>query len=148
MVVKMWRCVALYKHLRYQWFNLWVLLEATSTTRLTFPMCHGCVYTGSFVLACTWLLRTLLAARRVHRTHTNRLFTVLYFTIRSSRSSALRFGLHLACVSKLLWGRGRFGRKQEKYFSRPSLPLPPPPPSYNPRRPPPRYIWKSTYPWR
>ena len=31
-------------------FNLRVLLEATSTTRLTLRLCHGCVYTGSFVL--------------------------------------------------------------------------------------------------
>ena len=38
------------KYLRYQWFNLRLLLEATSTTRLTLRMCHGCVYTGSFVL--------------------------------------------------------------------------------------------------
>ena len=30
-----------------------------------------------------------------------RLFTVLYFSVRSSRSSTLRFGLHLAWVSKL-----------------------------------------------
>ena len=28
------------------------LLEATSTTRLTLCMCHGCVYKGSFVLHC------------------------------------------------------------------------------------------------
>ena len=36
--------------MRYQLFNLRVPLEATSTTRLTLRMCHGCVYTGSFVL--------------------------------------------------------------------------------------------------
>ena len=36
-----------------------------------------------------------------------RLFTVLYFSVRSSRSSALRYGLrHLAWVSKLVRGRG------------------------------------------
>ena len=36
-----------------------------------------------------------------------RLFTVLYFSERSSRSSALRYGLrHLAWVSKLVRGRG------------------------------------------
>ena len=49
-----------------------------------------------------------------------RLFIVLYFSVRSSRSSALCYGCHLAWVSKLLWGWGRFGRKREKY--------PPPPP--------------------
>ena len=32
-------------------FNL-QLLEATSSTRLTLRMCHGCVYKGSFVLYC------------------------------------------------------------------------------------------------
>ena len=32
-------------------FNL-QLLEATSSTRLTLRMCHGCVYKGSFVLDC------------------------------------------------------------------------------------------------
>ena len=37
-------------YLRYQWFNLRLLLEATSTTCLMLHMCHGCVYTGSFVL--------------------------------------------------------------------------------------------------
>lgn len=35
------------EYLRYQ-----VLLEATSTTRLTLRRCHGCVRTGSFVLNC------------------------------------------------------------------------------------------------
>ena len=39
-------------YLRRQWFNLHLLLEATSTTRLTLRMCHGCVCTGSFVLVC------------------------------------------------------------------------------------------------
>ena len=44
--------VALYKYLRYQWFNHQLLLEVTSTTCLTLRMCHRCVYTGSFVLDC------------------------------------------------------------------------------------------------
>ena len=36
-----------------------------------------------------------------------RLFTVLYFSVRSTRSSALRYGLrHLAWVSKLVRGQG------------------------------------------
>ena len=42
-------CIALYKYLRYQWFNLWLLLEATSTTCLN------------------WLSCTLLAALDAHR---------------------------------------------------------------------------------
>ena len=41
--------IALYKYLRYQWFNLWLLLEATSTTCLN------------------WLSCTLLAALDAHR---------------------------------------------------------------------------------
>ena len=52
----MWSRVALYKYLRYQWFNL-KLLEATLTTRVRLRICHGCV--------CTWLSRTLHAA--LHR---------------------------------------------------------------------------------
>ena len=35
-VVKIRSRIAHYKYLRYRWFNLWILLEATSTTRLTF----------------------------------------------------------------------------------------------------------------
>ena len=49
--------VALYKYLRYQWFNLQLLVEATSTTRLTLRMCQ----------LCTWLSRTLRAAPHVHK---------------------------------------------------------------------------------
>ena len=66
-VVKMWSRVALYKNTcqRYQWFNLRLLLEAISTTRLKLRMCHGCVYTSSF--AGNRLSRTLLAALLVHR---------------------------------------------------------------------------------
>ena len=45
----MWSGIALYKYLRYQWFNLWLLLEATSTTCLN------------------WRSRTLLAALHAHR---------------------------------------------------------------------------------
>ena len=41
--------IALYKYLRYQWLNLWLLLEATSTTCLN------------------WLSCTLLAALDAHR---------------------------------------------------------------------------------
>ena len=43
----MWSRIALNEYLRYK-----LLLEATSTTRLTLRMCHGCAYTGSFVLDC------------------------------------------------------------------------------------------------
>ena len=66
-VVKMWSRVALYKNTcqRYQWFNLRLLLEAISTTRLKLRMCHGCVYTSSF--AGNRLSGTLLAALLVHR---------------------------------------------------------------------------------
>ena len=56
---------SLYKYLRYQWFNLWVLLKATSSTRLTLCMRHLCVCMGSFVLdyhALYWF-----AALHVHR---------------------------------------------------------------------------------
>ena len=38
-----------YKYLIYEWSNLRVLLEASSATRLTLCMCHGCFYTGIFV---------------------------------------------------------------------------------------------------
>ena len=72
-----------------------------------------------------------------------RLFTVLYFSVRSSRSRALRYGLPILheCQNYLRGGGGLGGSEKNilQYFSRPS----PPPPSYNPRRPPPRYIWKS-----
>ena len=43
-----------------------------------------------------------------------KLFTVLYFSVRSSRSSALRFGLHLAWVSKLLRGQGAVWEEARK----------------------------------
>ena len=58
----MWSHVALYKYLRYQWFNL-QLLEATSTTHLTSRICHGCVYKG--IKLCTLLSCTILAV--LHR---------------------------------------------------------------------------------
>ena len=45
----MWSRIALCKYLRYQCFNLWLLLEATSTTCLS------------------WLSGTLLAALHAHR---------------------------------------------------------------------------------
>ena len=45
----MWSRIALYKYSRYQWFNLWLPLEATSTTCLN------------------WLSCTLLAALHAHR---------------------------------------------------------------------------------
>ena len=48
-----------------------------------------------------------------------RLFTVLYFSVRSSRSRALRNGLPIL-------------HECQNYLG-----------DYNPRRPPPRYIWKS-----
>ena len=58
----MWSHVALYKYLRYQWFNL-QLLEATSTTHLTSRICHGCVYKD--IKLCTLLSCTILAV--LHR---------------------------------------------------------------------------------
>ena len=40
-------------------------------------------------------------------------------------------------------------RELQRCYYSPSIFLAlPPPPSYNPRRPPPRYIWKSRYLWR
>ena len=50
-----------------------------------------------------------------------RLFIVLYFSVRSSRSSALCYGCHLAWVSKLLWGVGAVWEEARKI----SPPLPP-----------------------
>ena len=43
----------------------------------------------------------------------NRLFTVLYFSVRSSRSSSLRYGLpsSMSVKTTLIRGRGWFGRK-------------------------------------
>ena len=83
-VVKMWSLIALYKYLRYQWFNLQLLLEATSATFLMLHICHRCVNTVNVTLSqpiwvalyltvthctcvlhchalymCTWLSRTL-----------------------------------------------------------------------------------------
>ena len=55
----------------------------------------------------------------------SRLFAVLYFSERSSRSSALRYGLP-SCISfKTTWGAGGCLGGSEKL-----------PQSYNPRRPP------------
>ena len=68
-----------------------------------------------------WTLSVL--KKGVHNWRWLRLFTVLYFSVRSSRSSALRYGLP-SCVS--LTGRLRFGTRREKYFSRPP-PVPPRP---------------------
>ena len=45
-----------------------------------------------------------------------------------------------------LGGGGRMGGSEKNIFLAP--PPPPTPQSYNPRRPPPRYIWKLRYPWR
>ena len=41
-------------------------------------------------------------------------------------------------------------RELQRCYYSPSIFLAPPPPpqSYNPRRPPPQYIWKSRYLWR
>ena len=61
--------------------------------------------------------------------NSSRLFTVLCFSVRSSRSSALRYGLPSCMSVKTTWG-GRDGLGGSS------------PSSYNPRRPPPRYIWK------
>ena len=60
------RRVALYKYLRYQWFNLPVLLEATSTTHLTLHLCHRCVLirVASYL---TIIYSTSHAALHVHR---------------------------------------------------------------------------------
>ena len=92
-------------------------------------------YTSIF-LTCIPVLRCIVLPCQA------RLFRVPYFPIRSSRSTALRYGLP-SC--NYLAGRGVFGRKREKcfyfYFSRP-LPLE----LYNPRRPPAQYIWKSRWP--
>ena len=63
----------------------------------------------------------------------NRLFTVVYFSVRSSRSRALRYGLPILHECQNYLGGD---------FSRPSPP-PPSAPSHNPQRPPPRYILKS-----
>ena len=43
-----------------------------------------------------------------------RLFAVLYFSVRSSRSSALRFGRILHECQNYSRGSGRFGKKREK----------------------------------
>ena len=50
-VVEKWSRIALYKYFRYQWFNLQLLLEATSTTPLMLRMCHGCVNTVNITLS-------------------------------------------------------------------------------------------------
>ena len=55
------------KYLRHQWFNLQLPLEATSTTRLTLRMCHGCIYTGSFVLDYHALYLQHFMSIHVHR---------------------------------------------------------------------------------
>ena len=57
-----------------------------------------------------------------------RLFTVLYFSVRSSRSSALRFPLPSCMTVKTSWGVGAVWEEARKIES------------YNPRRPLPRYI--------
>ena len=63
------------------------------------------------------------------------------------RKSMLRAAILHECQNYL--GGGAVWEEARKIFFSPLPPPPPPPPtSYNPRRPPPRYIWKSTYPWR
>ena len=69
--------------------------------------------------------------KKTKAVYSNRLFTVLYFSVRSSRSGALselRAAILHEGQNYLGAGRGRSGRKQEKYFSHP----PPPPLSYSP----------------
>ena len=72
-----------------------------------------------------------------------RLFTVLYFSVKWARSRALRYGLPSCMSVKATWGAGAVWFGGLVFFSSPS---PASPYSYNPRRPPPRYIWKSRWP--
>ena len=74
--------------------------------------------------------------RDIHYNRNGRLFTVLYYSVRSSRSSALRYGLPSCMSVNYLWDGGGLGGSAR----------PPSPYSYNPRRPLPRYIWKSRWP--
>ena len=62
------------------------------------------------------------------------------------RNSMLRAAILHECQNYLGGGGGLGGSEKNIFLAPPSAP--PPIPSYNPRRPPPRYIWKSTYPWR
>ena len=68
----------------------------------------------------------------------NRLFTVVYFSVRSSRSRALRYGLPILHeCQNYLGGGGGLGESEKNRLALP------PPASHNPRRSPPRYILKS-----
>ena len=70
-----------------------------------------------------WVMNLYQVWKLPWLTWLSRLFTVLYFSVRSSRSSALRFGLHLAWVSKLLRGQGAVWEEARKIdFSRPPPP--------------------------
>ena len=60
----------------------------------------------------------------------DRLFTVLYFSVRSSRSSFLRYGLPSCMMVKTTYGTGAVWEEARKT---------------DPRRPPPWYIWKSRW---
>ena len=68
----------------------------------------------------------------------NRLFTVPYFCVRSSRSSALRKGSNLGWVSKSLTGRGVVWEEAKEIFFSPPSPY-----RFKPQCPPPGYIWNQ-----
>ena len=55
----------------------------------------------------------------------SRLFTVLYFSVRSSRSSALRYGLPSSMSLKITQEEGAVWQKARKNLSRHPPPLPP-----------------------
>ena len=72
-----------------------------------------------------WTLSVL--KKGVHNWRWLRLFTVLYFSVRSSRSSALRYGLP-SCVSvKTTYGAVAVWDEERKIFFSPPSPPPPRP---------------------
>ena len=120
--------------------EFWLMLRSNGTGPIFFTE-----FLRSFVPFCSHnpIIGTVQNFRRlavqslpVNTAKISRLFTVLFFPYEDRRDRALYVkGSHLAWVSRLLRGRGAVWEEARKYFSR-----------YNPRRPPPWYIWKTRWP--
>ena len=99
-------CFPIWDHVMVPWRNL------SSYTRASTGICTVCIAyeitNGTFPVKASrgpganWPVVEVAQARNMSIGEHRRPFTVLYFSVRSSRSSALRFKLHLAWVSKLL----------------------------------------------
>ena len=104
-------------------------------------MCVGCKLVQFVVYCVLYCVLFVMMSTNIEKNSVSLFNSVLYFSVRSSRSSVLRFGLPSCQVSKLLRGQEAVWEEARKIFFSPTSPW-----SYNPRRPPPRYILKSRWP--